>query len=152
MTASGRHFFKDKPNNSEYRFYSENGQILEDTDNFPSEFFSIIDACLCKEDLKEWSALFDYKTLHVFGIKNEIDKCELTLRMRDNNLIIAQVEFTKKGEGNFINLYTLLERIQNDYELNKIIVERVDNPKMEKICKDNGFTIYDASTNSYIQP
>ena len=148
--SSKRYFHNEIDRNETFNYFSNNGDNITKT-NCPQEFFPII--AIFAEDSN-----FELKTLytqpHKLFIKGKNSRntktCELMLRIINNQLIVARIEFINKRKGNMTRLYNVLKRIKRKYKLSNIQIENCNSEEITNWCIKNKFSLMPYHPNCYI--
>ena len=70
----------------------------------------------------------------------------------DHRLIVSNIEFIHKRQGNMTQLFSILKQIRRSYTTGPIVIESVLSAEMEAWCKKNGFRLLPGMSQNYIWP
>ncbi len=151
MIDNGEHFFKDPYDTvGEFEYCSIDYKVDKDTNNFPKEFFAIIDACLCEGKLDNCFIGFMGNRLEIRGSRGG-KSCSFLIKLRNYDLRIKKVQFIQQRKNHMTDLQDVLQQIEAKYNLKKIEIEAVQTVAMENWCKKNHYKCI-PGTEDYIEP
>lgn len=142
--------------------YNENWNFMRESKiweniscrTFPIPFFSIIGLFSEDANYELRDCYVEHNRLFVKGYTNGKQN-ELMLRYnygKDNNIVVARIEFIHQRKGKMTELYRILKRLQRKYHTGPIVIEAVQTEAMRKWCLKNNFVKMRHDERYFIQP